>query len=131
MTSTETPVPRRWFALFGCGAVVIGFLVVVVPIGMLPDTRKPRRGEVPTNVDAIKTPELAYHDAHGAYIAVPFAPRELEQLDKDPVAWSTSDPWTALGWRPDGAVRGAYRVVHTSTGFEVALRAAGRPTSAW
>ncbi len=77
------------------------------------------QGETPGNVDGIKTAELAYDSANNHYLALPPAPRPATNANSTAVDWPNDPAWTALGWRPDGRVRGVYQVTLTPTGFEV------------
>lgn len=119
--------------LSGAGVVVMmmaGALGVVACTGVvalvaIPNfvavLHKAKRAEVPVNVDAIRSAELAYAARYGTYVAAGDTAAFGTNLPgKFQVPWRGDLGWTALGWAPDGEVRGEYLVTLTATGFEVA-----------
>lgn len=94
---------------------IIGILAAIAIPNFITMQLKAKRGEVPGNVDGIKTAELAYDAAFDGYVAAAEMPRGDGSLDKTLVDWTTSADWTALNWAPDGQVRGNYDVA-TATG---------------
>ena len=115
--------------LGGVGLAVILLLVSIFGVGILAAIAIPnfvemqlraKRAELPANVEGIRTAELAAYAASGAYIAVPeLAPRPLDELDKLQVDWVEATAFDALGWRPDGRLRGTYSVELNDQGFVV------------
>jgi hypothetical protein len=77
------------------------------------------RAECPSNVDGIKTAQIAYDAAFDTYIAInSYKPRSMP--GKDQVSWVSGTDFDTLGWLPDGKVRGVYRVTsRSSTDFLV------------
>ena len=98
---------------------IIGILAAIAIPNFISMQLKAKRGEVPGNVDGIKTAELAYDAAFDGYVAAAVEPRATTALDKLAVAWVTNADWTALNWAPDGLVRGDYVTVSNATDFTV------------
>jgi type IV pilus assembly protein PilA len=99
---------------------IIGILAAIAVPNFVAMQYRAKRAEVPSNVDGIKTAELAYDAAFDAFVVqstyVPgAAPSKVQQV------WpSTGTGFATIGWAPDGAVRGQYNLVSTtSTGFTV------------
>ena len=72
------------------------------------------RAELPINVEAIRTAELAYRAGRDTYLRAAPHPRQVP--GPEPVSW----PWTnqafeELGFAPDGAVRGVYEVTDATS----------------
>jgi type IV pilus assembly protein PilA len=70
-----------------------------------------KRSEVPGNVSGIVTSLQRYDAEHDGYIACGSraeAEAELMRGSTELRPWRGGDCWDQLGWRPDGAVRGAY-----------------------
>lgn len=93
---------------------IIGILAAIAIPNFTAMQLKSKRAEVPGNVDAIKTGELAYDAAYDGFITTAAKPTPLTSPSgKQPAAWSvntTGDGWFELGWSPDGEVRGSYEV---------------------
>ena len=68
------------------------------------------RAELLSNTDGIRNAELAYEDAFGQPIATDAWPREVSALDGEAIPWQAGSGFDVLGWAPDGATRGVYRV---------------------
>ncbi len=90
--------------------IVIAIVIILAAIAV-PELNeaqlKAKRSEVPLNLDGITTAHLAYDAAHDRFVIVPgWVPNGI--FTKKTRGWVTTSLYTALGFRPDGAVRGGY-----------------------
>ena len=98
---------------------IIGILAAIAIPNYIAMQLKAKRGEIPVAIDGIRTCESAYASAFDAYLSTPVAPRPDSDLNKTMHDWVTSPKWQALGYFPDGAVRGNYQVLAGETDFTV------------
>ena len=86
-----------------------------------------RRSEVPGNIEGIVTAELAYDAAFDGFVAIG-SRAEAEAVVRADAGrsaplrdWKGGPAWDAIGWKPDGQVRGAYwvEVMPYDAGFTV------------
>lgn len=89
---------------------IIGILAAIAIPNFVAMQLKAKRSEVPSNVDGIKTAEVAYEAAFDAYLDCADKPGSLS---KTPIEWTvTGDGFSTIGWKPDGAIRGSYQVTN-------------------
>jgi hypothetical protein len=77
-----------------------------------------KRAEVPSNVDGIKTAELAYEASFDQFVQQPTDHPNMSP-NKQQRAWTSGSAFDTLGWGPDGNVRGTYSVMTSTTNFTV------------
>ncbi len=97
--------------LLGCGLFaipVVGIVAAIAIPNFVAMQMKAKRAEVPGNVDALKTAELAYDAAYDRYVPFGDEAEARNSVGKQPRDWVDDEGTLLLGWRPDGQVRGAY-----------------------
>ena len=90
---------------------IIGILAAIAIPNFVAMQLKAKRAEVPSNVDGIKTAELAYDAAFDGYVEAPDYPG-VATLSKQQQQWveASAVGFNSIGWKPDGDVRGTYEV---------------------
>ena len=122
-THGQTPAPGQRSGLPTVAIVaIVGAVVVVLALPCagigaaiaIPNyvamQYRAKRAEVPSNVDGIKTAQLADDAAFDEFVPVRTWPRSVAELDKGQRVWLTGSAFDTLGWGPDGDVRGTYKV---------------------
>jgi len=123
--SEETPKKSNTGLIIGigCAVLIVGtFVIGIVAAIAIPNfvsmQYKTKRSEIPMNMKAIKTMQVAYRQNFDVYVPAAAYPRTPS---KEAQAWvvSESGGFQTLGWQPDGAVRGSYSVTTTANDFEI------------
>lgn len=109
-----------WFAV-AVAVLVVGFMTFIIAYpNFVMMKYRAERAEVQAHVEAIRDAELAWYKSHGNYLAV--SSREAARAQGPGEAlrpWEGGPDWDALGWAPEGTVRGAYWVEVNGGGFVV------------
>ncbi len=69
----------------------------------MPTAADPSLGlaELRATMESIALAQQVHRSVHGAYLALPPAPRRADQADPTAVPWMRRAPWDRLGWAPE------------------------------
>jgi type IV pilus assembly protein PilA len=95
---------------------IIGILAAIAIPNFVDMQYRAKRAEVPSNVDGIKTAELAYEASFDLFVNVTTM-HPNSSPNKQQRAWTSGSGFDTLGWGPDGNVRGSYIVMTSTTDF--------------
>ena len=104
-----------------CGGAVpvMGILAAIAIPNFVVMQYRAKRGEVPMNVDAIKTAQFAYDATYDTFLEVHEpVPLDPIMLGKMAVAWPSGTAFDELMWQPNGLVRGTYWVEVSPDGMD-------------
>jgi prepilin-type N-terminal cleavage/methylation domain-containing protein len=102
-----------------CGFSVIEFMIAVALLCIVAAVGVPnfiemqyraKRAEVPANLEGIRVAAIAYRAAHGQLLGEDI-PRPDAFPGKRERPWRGGSRFDALGWEPEGTVRGSYTLV--------------------
>ena len=100
--------------------IILVIMVSVIANALIPRLRQMElqamRSEVPVNLKAIRTAEIAYRNDFGVFVTAAMYPSSPTATLQTWVK-ASSGGFATLGWMPDGAVRGSYGVATTSVDF--------------
>ena len=87
---------------------IIGILAAIAIPNFLAMQLRAKRSELPTNVDAIRTAEKAYHAEWDAFTTAANTPSTLPGRSQVNFSAGGFVAFENLGWTADGKVRGQY-----------------------
>lgn len=100
--------------------IILIVMVSIIGNALIPKLRQMElqamRSEIPVNLKAIRTVEIAYRNDFGVFVtAAQYPPYPTTSLQ----TWvkPSSGGFATLGWEPEGGVRGSYAVSTTAVDF--------------
>jgi type IV pilus assembly protein PilA len=98
---------------------IFGILAAIAVPNFIEMQYRAKRAEVPSNLDGIKTAVLAYESAYG-HLMSESDPQPDRAPGKHTRDWRVGSGFDAIGWQPDGKVRGSYSITTAKPGdFEI------------
>ena len=97
---------------------IVGMLMVIATANFAAMQYRAKRAELLPNVDGIKatlTAHLATFDSFEDQLTY----HPTETPGKEMMEWTTCSAFDDLGWRPDGNIRGAYKMQAEGLNFRV------------
>ena len=100
--------------------IVVAIMAILAAIAIPSFMRfqlKAKTSEATSNIAGIRTCEVTYETENDVYLTCTVAPRTVDLLDDNKVAWVDDGTFEQIGFAPEGAVRYAYQVDLIVGGF--------------
>ena len=107
-TKRAIPFGSIWAVLFVLILVLVGNFAWIAVTNFMSMGMRAKLAEGPSNLNGIRTAELAYHAQHGEFLSAGACPLVLP--GRQQAAWEgdCADAFWVLGWSADGSVRCQY-----------------------
>lgn len=97
---------------------LVGMIVGLAVPNFIEMRSRAWRATLEQELNAVVTAEIGHHAVHETFVAVPPAPRAVEDLDGDAVPWAADPAWAPLAFDLGGEdTRGTYTVELNEIGF--------------
>ncbi len=94
---------------------IIGILAAIAIPNFLAMQLRAKRSELPTNIDAIRTAQKAYHAEWDSFTSASDTPSTLPGRSQVDFTGGGYLSFENLGWTADGKVRGLYNTTKTAS----------------